>query len=248
VGVALMRNPLQILAWLLVLAAAAAVWFRPQALVEPGDLMPAHRSLAVDCLACHEPLRGVPDARCTGCHALADIGLVTTRGDTIRERGTAVAFHQGLAHPQCTACHSDHRGVQAYRPVQTFRHGLLAGDVVNLCAGCHVRPQDGFHASLGDDCAACHDTGDWRRARFDHARWFRFDRHHPATCATCHPAGAAAGYTCYGCHEHSRAGIRAEHLEEGIRDFEDCARCHRSGDEHEAERRMRDGGARRDDD
>jgi hypothetical protein len=42
-------------------------------------------------------------------------------------------------------------------------------------------------------------------------------------------------YTCYGCHEHSRSGIREEHLEEGIRDFEDCVECHRSGDAEDGE-------------
>ena len=32
---------------------------------------------------------------------------------------------------------------------------------------------------------------------------------------------------CYGCHEHTPANIRAEHEEEGIRDFENCVECHR---------------------
>jgi hypothetical protein len=44
-----------------------------------------------------------------------------------------------------------------------------------------------------------------------------------------------ASYTCYGCHEHSRSKIRAEHIEEGIRNYENCVECHRSGDEDEAE-------------
>ena len=53
---------------------------------------------------------------------------------------------------------------------------------------------------------------------------------------TCHVDNIYDAYTCYGCHEHSRAKIRREHLEEGIRDYENCAECHRSGDEDEAER------------
>ena len=43
-----------------------------------------------------------------------------------------------------------------------------------------------------------------------------------------------SNYTCYGCHEHSRSRIRKEHVEEGIHDYENCAECHRSGDEDEA--------------
>jgi hypothetical protein len=41
-------------------------------------------------------------------------------------------------------------------------------------------------------------------------------------------------YTCYGCHEHTPANIRREHVEEGIRNFDNCVECHRSGDKDEA--------------
>lgn len=32
---------------------------------------------------------------------------------------------------------------------------------------------------------------------------------------------------CHGCHEHKEAKVRAEHLDEGIRDFRNCVECHR---------------------
>ena len=54
-----------------------------------------------------------------------------------------------------------------------------------------------------------------------------------AACITCHIENVYTDYTCFGCHEHSRSGIRAEHLEEGIRNWENCVKCHRSGDEDE---------------
>jgi hypothetical protein len=44
---------------------------------------------------------------------------------------------------------------------------------------------------------------------------------------TCHKAQDYRAYTCYGCHEHTPANIRAEHQKEGIRDFENCVDCHR---------------------
>jgi len=34
-------------------------------------------------------------------------------------------------------------------------------------------------------------------------------------------------YTCYGCHEHSLSNITRKHVEEGIRNFANCVRCHR---------------------
>jgi hypothetical protein len=51
-------------------------------------------------------------------------------------------------------------------------------------------------------------------------------------------------YTGYGCHEHSPEEIREEHLEEGIRDFDDCMRCHPTGREDEAKQLTRRGRGR----
>jgi len=48
---------------------------------------------------------------------------------------------------------------------------------------------------------------------------------------TCHVEDNYSTYTCYGCHEHTLAKVRREHVEEGIRNFEDCVSCHRSADE-----------------
>jgi hypothetical protein len=34
------------------------------------------------------------------------------------------------------------------------------------------------------------------------------------------------------CHEHSPSRIASEHLEEGIRNYNNCIKCHRSASEH----------------
>ncbi|EWS58946.1 hypothetical protein Y695_04654 [Hydrogenophaga sp. T4] len=58
------------------------------------------------------------------------------------------------------------------------------------------------------------------------------DRDHNASCETCHKNPADyRQYTCYGCHEHTLANVREEHEEEGIRNFDNCVKCHRSADE-----------------
>ena len=38
-------------------------------------------------------------------------------------------------------------------------------------------------------------------------------------------------YTCYDCHEHMPDNIRREHIEEGIRDYTNCVKCHRNANE-----------------
>ena len=147
-----------------------------------------------------------------------------------------VAFHQKLIEEDCVACHSDHKGVKAFRPIGQFSHELLQSDLQEQCDSCHGRPGDALHQKIKGNCVQCHTQRAWLPATFDHDDYFRFDRHHDTDCETCHVDNDYANYTCYGCHEHSRSKIREEHVEEGIYEYESCVECHRSGDEDEAER------------
>ena len=250
----------------------ALVFVFPAQMLSPGPLQPAHAALAshptrpgegalaTDCFACHTPWRGTASERCTTCHAPADIGVRRARSPTddptqgmqgmhdvsgTRESAAArVPFHQALLEPDCLACHREHVGTGLREPVR-FSHTLLRTDMRARCNGCHRPPDDDMHRELDVQCSACHDTRAWRPAHFDHTRWFALEGEHRAPCTTCHVGGRLQEYTCYGCHEHTPANIRAEHLEEGIRDFEDCVECHRSGDEDDIRRGGGEGGGER---
>jgi hypothetical protein len=239
----------------------ALVFLYPAQMLSPGPLQPAHAALtahatrpgegalATDCFACHTPWRGSTSERCITCHAPADIGVRHARARAVeatqgtlettemraRPDGRAspaarVPFHQALLEPDCLACHREHVGTGLREPVR-FSHALLRADMRARCNGCHRPPDDDMHRTLDVQCSACHDTRAWRPSHFDHTRWFALEGEHRARCTTCHVDGRLQEYTCYGCHAHTPANIRAEHLEEGIRDYEDCVECHRSGDE-----------------
>lgn len=250
----------------------------PQLMVSPGPLSKGHADLATDCWSCHAPWRGTAAARCTECHAPADIGVRTTEGVPIVAATPRIAFHQQLAVQDCAGCHSDHLGPRQTRrdrkpfahellrpavqqrcegchavpqgpthdglkagcaechgtrdwTVRSFDHALLGPQADTRCQSCHAAPKDRLHARLDGRCATCHGTGAWKPATFDHDRHFVLDREHDAECRTCHVGQDYSRYTCYGCHEHSPASIRAEHVEEGIRNFDDCVECHRSADD-----------------
>ncbi|NEX22557.1 class III cytochrome C family protein [Thiorhodococcus mannitoliphagus] len=234
------KNPLLyiVAANLAVLLVLAVLY--PHLMIEPGKLMAGHEALETDCFACHSPFIGSRPAKCVQCHAPAEIGLVTTQGLPIAGERKLGPFHQKLIETDCVACHSDHKGVQSFRPIGQFSHGLLQAGLRAQCSGCHARPGDSLHRDLTANCADCHSDKAWRPATLDHDQFFRLDSEHRAECRTCHMNQSYEGYTCYGCHEHSRAGIRAEHVEEGIYDYENCVECHRSGDaeadEHGAHR------------
>jgi len=77
---------------------------------------------------------------------------------------------------------------------------------------------------------------------FNHSSYFELDRNHNASCVTCHINNNFETYTCYSFHEHSEANIRSEHLEEGIRNFQDCVSCYKSGNEHNIRMNSRSNG------
>lgn len=172
----------------------------------------------------HDLLHPAARQRCASCHA-----------------APANELHREFTSMSCHQCHTPGRWTPA-----TFDHALLAKAALERCEGCHKPPSDNFHQQLTTGCAQCHAPRRWKPSTFNHDRFFKLDRDHNTTCGTCHTGGDFERYTCYGCHEHTPAKIRAEHEEEGIRNFEHCVSCHRSAEEEPGERGER--GEHREDD
>ena len=225
--------------------AAAFVFVFPDVAIGPGRVSKGHFSVANKCWTCHQPFRGAGFEKCTSCHKISDIGRITTTGEPLPQTGKKrrVLFHAGLADPDCNSCHIIHVGERHSKSVSTFRHDVLADTIKSNCGSCHNedKPLDTLHGQVSQQCSACHKTSGWRPATFDHNAYFRFDSNHPTRCNTCHmDAGSYSTYTCYGCHDHTPANMAAKHAEEGIRNLEKCARCHRTGNAEELENKLRD--------
>lgn len=227
--------------------AAVASPFRA---VTPGTLSPGHERHRDDCFACHAPFAGPARARCTRCHEPARVGLQAVDGRPLpaaaRKRPSLAGLHTALAETECYRCHIEHSGTSRAIARLRFAHELLPPGVPRTCATCHTgeRPADALHARA-DACEGCHTTTRWKPATFDHRKYFRFDADHLPRCADCHaPEAGFRTYSCTGCHEHSRARMIAEHREERITNIDACARCHRSGDEHDIVRDGAGGGER----
>lgn len=213
----------------LLIGIIAFAFFRPDIMVAPGPVRPAHAAIANDCFACHVPFRSASPGRCIACHKLADIGRLTTMGVPVLHAAKMPVFHQALTVPNCMACHSDHAEPRLTRRVEKpFQHVLLKPMLRTECSGCHVPPDTPLHRQNRANCSTCHSDRAWKPAHFDHSRYFVLDRNHAVACTTCHVASTYQRYTCYGCHEHQPARIRAEHSEEGIGNISNCVRCHRS--------------------
>lgn len=224
--------------WVLMVIAAnlvgiiALAFIYPQFMVSPGALIPAHTELTGNCFACHAPLHGASAERCITCHAVKDIGLRTTKGLPLTQPAVKNPFHQELISQDCVACHSDHQGPELTgQNRKPFSHALLRATSRDLCHSCHVAPKTGVHTVATSNCLQCHQRDRWKPATFDHAKLFLLDQNHNPTCATCHINNDYKKYTCYGCHEHTPDNVRRVHVEEGIQDFENCVKCHRSGSE-----------------
>jgi len=195
-----------------------------------------HRQLlGQDCVACHSDHAGVAKYRIRPRFSHELLETQTRAQCASCHRKPADNLHQ-LVPELCSRCHV----VEKWKPA-LFRHDMLAVADRDKCVTCHKAriPDDPLHRQASDKCGQCHGVDRWKPSTFDHAKYFRFDKRHPAKCATCHTTDNYKQYTCYGCHEHSPRKIRKEHLEEGIRDFENCVTCHRSSSEAEAKRAWR---------
>jgi hypothetical protein len=237
-------TPAKTLLAFLILSTAFVFAF-PNVAISRGDVTDSHSGIARKCWSCHQPFRGAAIEKCISCHKIRDIGRVTTGGDPLSGRSAKpkVLFHAGLANKDCSACHAVHIGGKYTRTATKFRHDLLADSIKSDCLSCHngQKPLDNLHRAANKQCHTCHGTGSWRPATFDHNAYFRFDSNHPSRCDTCHTDTASyASYTCYGCHAHTLANMTAAHAEEGIRNLEQCARCHRTGNAEGLEGRERD--------
>jgi hypothetical protein len=221
--------------------------------------------LGSDCAACHQTVGWKPatfdharsafpltgrhvGARCEGCHAGQVFKGAPKTCVGCHQKDDA---HRGQLGSDCAACHQ----TAGWKPA-TFDHarsafpltgkhvgarceGCHAGQVFKgapkTCVGCHQDPA--YHlGAFGAACADCHTAAGWRPARYNRPHTFPLDHGKAgvSSCKTCHPAQLNA-YTCYGCHDHTPADIERKHVEEGIRDFANCARCHPTGREEEGE-------------
>ncbi len=169
-----------------------------------------------DCSACHAPPANHYGGACTACHSdtsnfsNATFNHATIGGTDCSACHTPPANHYGGA---CSACHVD---TGNFHNVNFSHNGLTD------CQSCHARPSNHF----AGQCSDCHNTDTWDGASFDHT----FPLNHEGAngdCATCHPGGDTASYTCTACHNYAEED--AEH-DEVSNYSHNCVACHANGD------------------
>jgi hypothetical protein len=194
-----------------VLAVIIAFSFlKPQVMLAPGPVVPAHAAIAEDCWACHTPLKGAASDRCVTCHKPATIGMFSSIGAPLP--GGKTGFHQQLTEADCMACHSDHAGpaLTGHSPTG-FSHALLVPAVRDDCASCHKAPTKPPFAALHkavptSQCSQCHRTTAWKPASFSHRL---LPPAKASQCATCHTPPmnilhkGLFGLSCGQCHNSS---------------------------------------------
>lgn len=189
-----------------------------------------HQSfLNQDCIACHTDHKGINPKLSLGKfeHSLLTKPILNNCINC--HKTPKNELHKQLT-TDCKGCHN----TNDWKASKTFNHELITGLNKNNCTSCHQSPKDAFHQSVKTNCSECHTTKKWLPSSFNHSSFFVLDKNHsPNKCSTCHVGNDFKKYTCYGCHEHSEATIRSEHLEEGIRNFQDCVLCHKSANEHD---------------
>lgn len=178
-----------------------------------------------NCTACHHDHQGLnPKEPLTFEHTLLESSLVQNcLGCHAKQED---ALHSALS-ISCGNCHN----YENWQSVENFNHDMINKDQSQNCVTCHKKPNDRLHSKIVDNCLLCHSVTKWKPATFEHSSYFVLDNDHNTDCVVCHQNNNYEAYTCYGCHEHTLANIASEHREEGITNFNDCVRCHKSADE-----------------
>ena len=205
-------------------------------MVSPGPLVDGarrarHRLLRLPRALARRGGRAVHRVPCPCRHRPEhDQGRRHRPGSSTTAAALKASFHQELIEQDCMACHSDHRSPHGSRSSsrKPFSHAVRCAPAVRAAVReLPQTPADRLHRTdpgqlpvLPPDRGL--EAGDLRPRQVLRAR-----PRPRGPCETCHKNNDYSRYTCYGCHEHSQAKIRAEHVEEGIRDFENCVECHR---------------------
>jgi len=157
-----------------------------------------------ECISCHRDQdihKGKFGKQCADCHTPTSWGEEDFNHDK-------TDFPLKGAHQEtlCAACHPNRRYKEAPK----------------ACVACH-RVDDVHRGAYGEQCASCHVSSKWKKARFDHNKTeFRLQGSHKnASCTACHAAGKPANKTtttCVSCH-------RADDPHKG-RNGDRCQSCH----------------------
>ncbi len=211
-------------------------FFLPERMIRPGKLIDAHAEIETQCFACHTTLAGTSSQKCITCHKVEDIGIKTTKGLSIATENKNVTFHQELSNEDCISCHSDHKGVMAFRPISQFSHNLLEQNLLNQCNNCHNSPGDNLHSKLEGNCIECHTVNHWIPSTFNHEKYFSNNRQFlKDQCSKCHNNpndGLHSNLTdnCIECHTLNAWSPSTFKHDEYFRFDKDhstkCATCH----------------------
>jgi hypothetical protein len=139
-----------------------------------------------ECIGCHkkdDKHKGALGERCGNCHTERN-----WKASKFDHAKTKFPLLQSHARVKCEACHRDPEFARTPKE----------------CYGCHKK-DDKHEKQLGTKCESCHDAGDWKKAKFDHAR-SRFPLlggHLVVPCRKCHetPRYKDAKRDCLACHE-----------------------------------------------
>ncbi len=193
----------------------------------------------MSCLHCHsgeQPLQ-VANATCEACHGTA--------------APTFMAEHTERFGPTCQDCHDgldsmadfDHddvwplAGQHAVIECAACHVNQVFQGTPRECVACHAEPE--IHRGIfGTDCANCHTVEAWLPAQL-RQHTFPLDHGEQGVleCATCHTGTSYTAYDCTTCHEHNVEEVLDEHEDLNITQAElfNCASCHPTGREDEAE-------------
>lgn len=192
--------------------------------IQKKDIGHSFLGLSRSCASCHaDQHNGRLGTDCTQCHNAND-WKATQRFDHGKTRFALTGLHANVA---CAKCHTPGANQQP----------RWTGIAFDWCSACHT---DVHKGSFPQGCAACHNTGGWKKvaaaaavsAHFDHAQTHfpLRGKHAGVNCAQCHASGdfkkPVAFAKCTDCHKLDPPSGQFSGNPSKVNGSGECSACH----------------------
>ena len=182
------------------------------------------------CQDCHiVDIKSFAQTTCVSCHGQIDLAFM--QAHLVAYGQNCLACHDGVDRFSKAFSHAGfaftltgkHASVSC---VQCHNHAIALADFTTApkdCFSCH-KQNDPHAGQFGQNCVACHSTGGWTPAKFDHnlAAFKLSGAHSNVPCAQCHVNNIFKGtpLDCYSCHKQNDS----HRGQFGT----DCSACHKA--------------------
>jgi len=185
------------------------------------------------CVSCHQtdynnaksPVDHISAGFPTSCELCHDTSVWTNGKFDHNQTAFPLTGKHTVPPRQCADCHVNNN----YTTLPTDCYGCHKPDYLATSNPGHAAQPQFFPTT----CADCHNTSDWMKVNFNHAKYTPFPMNHGnanGVCSTCHiNSNDYSVFQCTNCHGKSQTDADHRGINGYVYNSVNCYQCHRNG-------------------